>query len=137
MNRRVLYLTSSRELATEVARSAQRGALEVDHAPGLAHALALLRRHPYAAILTDASLGDATWRDVLAHTRRAGLRCAVIVADRLADEELWAEVLDAGAYDLLAQPFDAGELRRVLDHACGEAVRPRPAVRSAGTQRAV
>lgn len=137
MKRRVLYLTSSRELVDEVSRTVQPAALEVDHATGLAHALALLRRNAYAAILTEASLGDATWRDVLAHTRRTGLRCAVVVTDRLADDELWAEVLDAGAYDLLAQPFEAGELRRVLGSACGECARPQPATRSAAFRPAV
>jgi len=39
---------------------------------------------------------------------------AVIVASRLADERLWAEVLNLGGYDLLAKPFDRDELVRVI-----------------------
>lgn len=120
MNRCVLYLASSRELLGEVARTLQSAALDVHHAVGLAEALAMLRRNMYSAILTEACLRDATWREVLAHTHRTGLRCAVVVTDRLADDELWAEVLEAGAYDLLAQPLDEGEVRRVLASACGE-----------------
>jgi DNA-binding response OmpR family regulator len=46
-------------------------------------------------------------------------------------------VLEAGAYDLLAQPFDCGELRRVLASACGEFAHPHPATRSAAFRPAV
>jgi DNA-binding response OmpR family regulator len=35
---------------------------------------------------------------------------ALIVADHLADERLWVEVLNLGAHDLLAKPFDVKEV---------------------------
>ena len=38
----------------------------------------------------------------------------LIVTSRLADEYLWAEALNLGAYDVLAKPFDASEVIRVL-----------------------
>jgi hypothetical protein len=38
----------------------------------------------------------------------------LIVADRLADELLWAEVLNLGCYDLLTTPFAAEEVLRVV-----------------------
>jgi DNA-binding response OmpR family regulator len=38
----------------------------------------------------------------------------LIVTSRLADDELWAEVLNLGAYDVLAQPFDPDEVYRVV-----------------------
>ena len=41
----------------------------------------------------------------------------LIVSSRLADERLWAEVLNRGGYDLLATPFDADEVRHVLAYA--------------------
>src|ERR1019366_5350356 len=36
---------------------------------------------------------------------------------RLADERLWAEVLNLGWYDVLATPFDADEVYRVMSYA--------------------
>jgi DNA-binding response OmpR family regulator len=41
----------------------------------------------------------------------------LIVSDRLADERLWAEVLNLGAYDLLAMPFDAKEVLHAVSAA--------------------
>jgi DNA-binding NtrC family response regulator len=41
----------------------------------------------------------------------------LIVTDRLADERLWAEVLNLGGYDLLLKPFDPEELLRVVSSA--------------------
>jgi len=40
------------------------------------------------------------------------------VADRLADDRLWAEVLNLGAYDLLIKPFDTQEVLRTVGLAC-------------------
>ena len=38
----------------------------------------------------------------------------LIVASRLADERLWAEALNLGAYDVLAKPFDSTEVTRIV-----------------------
>ena len=42
----------------------------------------------------------------------------LIVADCLADDPLWAEVLDLGAENLLAKPFHPGEGLRSVTTAC-------------------
>jgi DNA-binding response OmpR family regulator len=36
------------------------------------------------------------------------------VTSRVADDSLWAEVLNLGAYDLLMKPFDLTEVFRVV-----------------------
>ena len=41
----------------------------------------------------------------------------LIVADRLADDALWAEVLNLGGYDLLMTPFEPEEVLRVVSMA--------------------
>jgi DNA-binding response OmpR family regulator len=38
----------------------------------------------------------------------------LIVTSRLADEHLWAEVLNLGGYDVLMKPFDRLEVLRVI-----------------------
>jgi len=41
----------------------------------------------------------------------------LIVASRTADEYLWAEALNLGAYDVLSKPYRAAEVVRVLSMA--------------------
>ena len=38
----------------------------------------------------------------------------LIVTSRLADERLWAEALNLGAWDVLARPFDEDEVSRIV-----------------------
>jgi DNA-binding response OmpR family regulator len=41
----------------------------------------------------------------------------LIVASRTADEYLWAEALNLGAYDVLSKPYHPAEVIRVLSMA--------------------
>lgn len=70
-------------------------------------------------VMTDTVLpAGEGWKDVLrsAQTRLGNL--PVIVSSRLADERLWAEVLNLGGYDLLVKPFIAAEVKSVVYMAC-------------------
>jgi DNA-binding response OmpR family regulator len=69
-------------------------------------------------IVCDRDLPDGTWRDVLEMAASLDERPPLIVTSRLADDYLWAEVLNLGGYDVLAKPFDEREVRRSLALAC-------------------
>ena len=71
------------------------------------------RRFP--VVLTEANLEDGNWEDVLRLARPAGAE--LIVTNPWADARFWAEAINLGAYDLLAQPFSGTEVRRVLSSA--------------------
>ena len=73
--------------------------------------------HP-VAVLCDTESRPGTWRDLLGHTAHSPDAPRLIVTSRLADETLWAEVLNLGAYDVLAKPFEAEEVCRILGMAC-------------------
>jgi len=88
------------------------------HVPGVAQARVELGLRSYAVILTAADLPDGSWLDILPLARDASPGAVVIVTDRHADARFWAEALNLGAYDLLVQPFDASEVRRILSNAC-------------------
>jgi DNA-binding response OmpR family regulator len=77
-----------------------------------------LRRSGIGVVLTDCHLPDGGWRDVL-HALEFGLTRVppVIVVSRLADDRLWAEVLNLRGYDVLATPFHAGEVQRSISSA--------------------
>ena len=80
----------------------------------LQSALPVLRENPIAIVLSERDLVPGTWKDVLAETLNLADPPLLIVASRLADEYLWAEAINLGAYDVLAKPFDAEEVIRVL-----------------------
>lgn len=83
-------------------------------AVALESALPALRENSIAIVLSERDLVPGTWKDVLAETIKLPDPPLLIVASRLADEYLWAEALNLGAYDVLAKPFDAEEVVRVL-----------------------
>jgi DNA-binding response OmpR family regulator len=76
-------------------------------------AMQFLHRSAIPVIIADAEHDPANWRRVLRESGRLPESPCLIVSSRLADERLWAEVLNLGAYDLLATPFQPEEVRRV------------------------
>ena len=63
-----------------------------------------------SVVICEQSLSDGSWRDVLRTAQMHAWPPPLIVTSRLADSELWAEVLNLGGYDVLAQPFRAQEV---------------------------
>ncbi len=73
-------------------------------------AIALLSAHSIGVVIVDTDLRPGTWRDLLSIRESLPGAPQVIVASRLADDRLWAEALNLGAYDVLAKPFHAREV---------------------------
>ncbi len=121
MNEAVLFISPHRADASLMSCMLDPVCLHVDHATDLAEARSRLRRSRYSAILTEARLRDGCWKDVLDLAYQLPQHCAVVVTDRLADDRFWAEILNLGAYDLLVQPFDTGEVQRIIENACMQA----------------
>lgn len=71
------------------------------------------KKHP-PLILCSHDVEGASWKDVLDHIRGLAVSPLLVVASRMADEHLWAEALNLGAYDVLAMPFEASEVQRTL-----------------------
>jgi DNA-binding response OmpR family regulator len=67
-----------------------------------------------SVIICERDLPDGTWKDILRHTERMAHAPLLLVVSRHADENLWAEVLNLGGYDVLLKPFDGAELVRVV-----------------------
>lgn len=65
-------------------------------------------------LLADAELPDGTWRDLLQLNLRLEPPCEMIVCSPCGDEELWAEALQRGAYDLLVEPYSRQEVYRII-----------------------
>ena len=77
-------------------------------------ALSFLRDNSTAVVISDSKLSDGSWKDVLNDLRSVLNPPNLIVTSDLRDERLWAEVLNYGAYDVLAKPFHTSEILRII-----------------------
>jgi DNA-binding NtrC family response regulator len=104
------------------ARDALRGYLasaqwEVCEVSTCRQAVTMLDERACGVCICDSAIENGNWQSVLAHLRRRADPPNLIVSSRLADERLWAEVLNLGGYDVLAQPFERNEVLRVASMA--------------------
>jgi DNA-binding response OmpR family regulator len=76
-------------------------------------ALEFLDQHHVPVVLAEPELSDGSWRELLNGMARLSAPPNLIVSSRLADDRLWAEVLNLGGYDVLVRPFEAEEVLRV------------------------
>ena len=75
-----------------------------------------------ALVLTSLSHRDGNWCDLLRFVVNRGIETHVVVSTPQADGGLWSEVLWRGGYDVLVQPYERAELRRIVQ----EALRAKP-----------
>jgi DNA-binding NtrC family response regulator len=114
----VLFVSPHREDAALLSRILGSLPMLLEHVADLKQASATILDEPYRVILTEAHLPDGSWRDVLELARRFTPGSDVIVTDATADARFWAEALNLGAYDFIAQPFATAEVLRILSNAC-------------------
>ena len=91
--------------------------LTVLHSPDCGRALPHLTESMISVVICEALLPDGSWKDLLEYIGRVRASPVLVVTSKLADESLWAEVLNLGGYDVLAQPFDREEVTRVVESA--------------------
>ena len=118
MRPRVLFISPHPKDARNLARMLSSMPLTFEHVKDVEQARAKLLENGYGVILTEATLPDGIWLDVLGLARQTSPETEVIVTDPLADARIWSEVLNLGGYDMLAQPFYAPEVQRILSNAC-------------------
>lgn len=82
-----------------------------------AKAVLTVRVKHVAVVICNRDQARAPWRELLEELKGLPDPPLVIVASRLADERLWAEALNLGAWDVVAKPFDGLEMARVLTSA--------------------
>jgi DNA-binding NtrC family response regulator len=122
MRSRILFLSGRPEDARQITLMVQPLHAFVEHVATVHHAQAKLREGEYDIVLTEATLPDGNWLDVLHLVRACPQELEVIVTDPQADSRLWSEALNRGAYDLIAQPFYEPEVQRILANACSRHV---------------
>ena len=76
----------------------------------LESALTALQQNQIPIVISESNLLPGTWKDMLARIKLLPRPPLLIVTSRHADEYLWTEALNLGAYDVVAKPFDPHEL---------------------------
>ncbi len=127
----ILYVSPHREDATVVSRMLASLSVSIEYVADVKQARTKMQGRIYEVILSAVNLPDGTWLDVLDLTRRLAPHSELIVTDRDADARFWAEALNLGAYDLIAQPFATSEVQRILSNACAHASAQCKAARAA------
>jgi DNA-binding NtrC family response regulator len=117
------------EILAEARPSGQTSLWGLETSPSLEPAIGILKRHRLPVVICDTELGPESWQQLLEELVQLPEPPCLIVTSRAADEHLWAEALNLGAYDVLAKPFDPGEVTRVLSSAWRHRnqVQPNPA----------
>jgi DNA-binding response OmpR family regulator len=72
---------------------------------------------PVRVVISERELPEGGWREMLEDLMERSEPPPLLVTSRLADDSLWAEVLNMGGYDVLAQPLDSEEVARVVSAA--------------------
>jgi DNA-binding response OmpR family regulator len=72
---------------------------------------------PVRVVISERELPEGGWREMLDDLMQRTEPPLLLVTSRLADDSLWAEVLNMGGYDVLAQPLDGEEVTRVVSAA--------------------
>ncbi len=78
----------------------------------------MVRLGPPPIIICERDLPDGNWKLLFHETETLPHPPRFVVCSRLADEYLWAEVLNLGGFDVLAKPFEAPEVNHVIEYAC-------------------
>lgn len=76
-----------------------------------------LRRGGISIVLCEHDLPSGSWTELLDFAEGLQAPPPVIVTSRVADERMWAEVLNLGGYNVLARPLDSEEVIRTVTSA--------------------
>ncbi len=77
-------------------------------------AVRFLQSNRIAVLISERDLPDGSWKDLLETFRLLPYPPLLVVTSKHADDSLWAEVLNLGAYDVLSKPFDRAEVTRII-----------------------
>jgi DNA-binding NtrC family response regulator len=103
-------------------------AVRVGRARTLAEAChALSRVNLPLLVFTESELPDGNWADVVSLTARASSPVSVIVMGQEIDTKLYVSVIEGGAFDFMAPPFEALDLAHVVHCAADNAMARRQA----------
>ena len=119
-----VYLTSSSRAAARVSTLVASAQIQIHSANTLGNAKARLQATKARVMLTDITFERGGWEDAMRMAARLPFRAALVLVSPFADQRLWIDALEYGAYDLILEPFHAEELSWILENAHLSATSP-------------
>jgi two-component system response regulator PhoP len=107
---RVLLVEDEKRLAENIVAALREVGLAVDHAPDGDEGSHLAEQGIYDAIVLDLMLPGKSGQQVLHDLRQRAIHSPVLILTAQEGKESIVQLLNAGADDYLAKPFDLGEL---------------------------
>ena len=83
----------------------------------IAAAKSALQRGRMSIVMCEHDVSPGSWKELLDFVQRLPAPPPLIVTSRVADERMWAEVLNLGGYDVLAKPLNSEEVIRTVTSA--------------------
>ena len=77
-------------------------------------AMQCLERNHVQVVIAEASVPNWNWKTLLHDLHGLERPPQLVVTSPQADDYLWSEALNLGAYDVLSRPFDRDEVERVV-----------------------
>lgn len=107
---RVLLVEDELRLAANIASGLREAGFAVDHAADGKEGLAYAEQNLFDIIVLDLMLPELEGKDVLRFLRKKGIHTPVLILTAQEGKTTIIEMLNSGADDYLAKPFDLGEL---------------------------
>ena len=76
-----------------------------------------LKQGRISIVVCEYDLSPGSWKELLEFVEALPAPPPLIVTSRVADERMWAEVLNLGGYDVLARPLNSEEVIRTITSA--------------------
>ena len=111
---RILVVTPKEHEVSTLSHILGHSAWTLTTASDIGSACGLLRQHHVHVVMCDARLEDGTWKDMLDVIADLPEPPQLIVTASHADDRLWAEVLNLGAWDVLVKPYRPKEVYRTI-----------------------
>jgi DNA-binding response OmpR family regulator len=128
---RILSVSAAPQDHSDLRRIVTHPLWRITAANSFEDAIPYLSRSDTFVIFCEHALPDGSWKQMLDRATSLPAPPPVIVTSRLADDYLWAEVLNLGGFDVLAKPYNEKEVRHVLDSAWVHRLKPVNSVRAA------
>jgi DNA-binding NtrC family response regulator len=99
--------------------------IRTSHAHECAEARSLLKEAvPVDLVLTDVTLADGGWKDVIRLVHKAAKGTPVIVMSRVVSMKLYLDTQEAGAADFIVPPMAPRDLAYTLNTAMDKTIAP-------------
>lgn len=115
----LLFCSSLPEEHTVLRRILAQSPWKLESASNARQCLRRLRGYPsITAVICGRDLPDGDWRSILRQLDALPERPIFMVSARLADDRLWSEALNLGAFDVLrSAPFEREAVERATENA--------------------